>query len=58
MFSRFVDNIFDYNVTGKLPVVNIIIWSFTFLKPSLTTAAEILDFLLCTGNGDCGIKLI
>jgi hypothetical protein len=58
MFSQFVDTIFDNSTVKKLPVINILVWSVIFLKPVLKAVAEILDFLVCTENRDCGIKLI
>jgi hypothetical protein len=58
MFNQFVDNIFENSAVKKLPVINIFVWSLIFLKPVLKTLAEILDFLVCTENRDCGIKLI
>jgi len=58
MFSQFVDNIFENSTVKKLPVINILVWSVIFLKPVLKAVAEILDFLVCTKNRDCGIKLI
>ncbi len=58
MFSQFVDNIFENSTVKKLPVINILVWCVIFLKPVLKAVAEILDFLMCTENRDCGIKLI
>ena len=58
MFNQFVDNIFENSAVKKMPVINILVWSLIFLKPVLKTLAEILDFLACTENRDCGIKLI
>lgn len=58
MFSQLIDIIFSNSEVKKLPVINILVWSFTFLQPVLKTMAEILDFLLCTENGNCGIRLI
>jgi hypothetical protein len=58
MFSHLVDNIFENPAVKKMPVINIIVWSFIFLKPELIAVAEILDFLVCPENRDCGIKLI
>ncbi len=58
MFSQFVNHIFENSMVKKMPVINILVWSVIFLKPVLKTTAEILDFLVCTENQDCGIKLI
>ncbi len=58
MFSQFVDHIFESSAVKKLPVINILVWSFIFLKPLLKAVSEILDFLVCTEKRDCGIKLI
>lgn len=58
MFSQFVNHIFENSVVKKMPVLNILVWSVIFLKPLLKAFAEILDFLACTENRDCGIKLI
>jgi len=58
MFSNFINYIFENQQVKRIPVLNIIVWTFCFLRPLLVRLAGQLDNLLFFKNKKQGLCLI